>query len=66
MLAVDQLYKDINDTVLPNIMTNIATIAGAAGTGYTQSPPLASSAYSSTLGSYSNAYNATYGSYSNR
>lgn len=66
MLAVDQLYKDINDTVLPSIMTNIKTIAGATGTEVTPSPPLASSAYSSTLGSYSNIYNTTYGSYSNR
>jgi hypothetical protein len=66
MLAVDQLYKDINDTVLPNIMENIRTVAGVTGTAVTPSPPLASSAYSSTLGSYSTIYNTTYGSYSNR
>jgi hypothetical protein len=64
MLAVDQLYKDINDTVIPSIMKNISNIASATNTAVTPRPTLASGAYSSTLGSYTTTYNNTYGSYS--
>ena len=63
MLAVDQLYKDINDSIIPSIMANINTLAGATNTDVTPRP-YCSSAYSSTLGSYTTTYNNTYGSYS--
>ena len=63
MLAVDQLYKDVNDSIIPSIMANINNLASATNTAVNPRP-YCSSSYSSTLGSYTTTYNNTYGSYS--